>query len=268
MMLIFYLAVAACFVATQEEYCRKLGFSKPMLDALPRYQRKIGGVKEFEQFDMHHFATLTHMRWEQDIYNNLPKSEWSSRLRPGSVVLDIGANFGAFTRRVVESCPKCLVLAFEPVPEYAGLINYRYGWHPHVSVFPYALGDTLSSFDLWLSPTNLGWNTMEQSRATPEMRKTRIEVRRFDTLIRMPLDISFIKIDVEGSEWRVLRGMRQTLLTTKPSPVLLIEVAWPNMPPNWEEKMVEFNWLFEHGYKRVDFTNMTSTQDVLFEPNY
>jgi len=202
----------------------------------------------------------------KDIYNSLPATELAKHLRPGSIVLDIGANFGAFTRKTIEICPKCFVLAFEPVPQYAGLINYRYGWHPHVSVFPFAIGENAETFDLWLSPTNLGWNTMEMSRATDDMVKTSISVRSFDALIKMPLDISLIKIDVEGSEWRVLRGLKRTLGSQNPLPILLIEVAWPNQEPNWQKKLAEFEWLFSIGYRRVDFSLMSGTQDVVFVP--
>ena len=67
-----------------------------------------------------------------------------------------------------------------------------------------------------------------------------VEIRRLDDYIRTP--VRLIKIDVEGAEYDVLLGARQTLQASKPT--LLIEIQTTN-----QEKV--FSLLEGLGYSRT-----------------
>jgi len=173
---------------------------------LPRYK---GGIPEYDRFDLQSFLTPTIIAWEKHITEVVNKMDhfetWQKFIRPGSVLLDIGANFGAFAALLANACPSCGIMAFEPVPKYAGFINYKYGWHPNLAVWPYGVADQEMTAELWMSTTNLGWNTLEADKRTPEMVKTTIRAKPLDMILSgANLDISFMKIDTEGSEWRKL----------------------------------------------------------------
>lgn len=79
-------------------------------------------------------------------------------------------------------------------------------------------------------------------------------------------NIRFIKIDVEGSEYKVLRGMRQFIKNANPKPILFIEIGWGKAHPQWDEELREFDYLYEYGYRRLDLYNLKETTDQLFIP--
>ena len=118
-----------------------------------------------------------------------------------------------------------------------------------------------------MDSSNLGWNTLEDERKTEGMTSIDVPVMTLDKFFEgkyLP-NIDFIKIDVEGSEWRVLSGMHKTLERLNPKPILVIEVTWGESHPHWQEEVDQFEWLISNGYQRTNY-HVTQTQDVLFIP--
>lgn len=191
------------------------------------------------------------------------------RLPPGSVLLDVGANIGAFTDYMADACPSCSVYAFEPMEEYADFIRHNYHRHKSVHVYPIGLGDANENATLWVSDSNLGWNTLLEDQTEGDMRPVRIQIATFDHWASATgVDgFAFAKIDVEGAEYRVLRGMMRSLEKMHPKPVLFIEIGWGRRHPHWKEELEVFEWLFDHGYQRIDLTRISSTVDVLLLPD-
>lgn len=74
--------------------------------------------------------------------------------------------------------------------------------------------------------------------------------------------VDFIKIDVEGLEYKVLEGGMKLISNHKP--YILIEVGWGTRHPEWSDCEKQYNKLFDIGYKRVTFSDQT--EDILFEP--
>jgi FkbM family methyltransferase len=189
---------------------------------------------------------------------------------PGSIMLDIGANLGAFTDYMEKTCNGCVIYAFEPVKEYA---NYMLDHHKskNIHIFSYGLGDAASLVKLWMDEKNLGWNTLVNEKKDPKMYETEISIFPFDLFVEIhKVDLSklyFIKIDVEGSEYRVLKGMKKVIETMQKKPYLFIEIGWGDKHPQWGEEKAEFEWLFSHGYKRKDLTEVHGTEDHLFIPS-
>ncbi len=199
------------------------------------------------------------------------------------LILDIGANFCAYSQSILQKCKNCRVIAFEPVPPYAKICHERlapFGSRV-VSIENFAVSDQNGNMTLWISPDNLGWNTLEADQKDGTQFPVDIATRTLDSYffdVRPDVlgekgenNVVFMKIDTEGSEWRVLNGARKFLTklknAKKPLPPLLIEIAWgPKKHPHWDKEIEEFENLFEHlGYKRVDY-NVTRTDDVLFLP--
>ena len=84
---------------------------------------------------------------------------------------------------------------------------------------------------------------------------------------------TFIKIDVEGAEYLVLRGMLDSLRKWAPLPVILCEVGWGSSHPKWDEELEVFRQLKEIGYticdlngQEMDEKSITSTTDILLIP--
>lgn len=152
----------------------------------------------------------------------------SDNLKPGHIAYDVGANIGyltlAMAKRVSQKKGGC-VYAFEPSPNTFRLLATNAQLNRQWPVEPYqiALSDTngigvFSSFEYDVV-SRLGDHTSQYQDA----QKTRVRVETLDSFIAEfelpPPD--FIKIDVEGFELHVLRGMRHLLETAHPT--LIIE---------------------------------------------
>jgi FkbM family methyltransferase len=206
--------------------------------------------------------------WEQTIYavTESIANEALNYLPAGGVLVDIGANVGLFTAQVLAKRP-CTALLFEPVPEYFEYCRERFGGLSDVAVENVALSDTAGKMRLWLDSQNLGWNTMVGEKVEGEMTETVVDAITFDDYAeRVGIDrIDVIKLDVEGGEYKVLAGMHRTLARLQKKPVILCEIGWGTAHPQWKEELEQFEWLFAHGYERIDLT-MSKTTDVVFLP--
>jgi FkbM family methyltransferase len=134
---------------------------------------------------------------------------------PGSVVIDVGANIGFFTvhfaRRVG---PTGLVLAFEPGRENVELLrwNVARAQARNVRIVDAALGDHDGDGTLFLNPVHPADHRIFRGRDGRPSRP--IRVATLDSFLadsELGARVSLVKIDVQGAEMQVLRGMSRTL---------------------------------------------------------
>jgi FkbM family methyltransferase len=149
------------------------------------------------------------------------------RLKPGMTFVDVGAHVGYFAclaARLVG--PRGLVLCFEPSPRNYELLlaNVWVNGLTNVVCFPWAVADTNGFEDLYLSPDNSGDHRLFAGEGREESLKVRTVAVDTLSAVRPPVD--FVKIDVQGGEDRVVRGMRG-LLQASASATLLVEY-WPH----------------------------------------
>ncbi len=149
-------------------------------------------------------------------------------LRPGDVVIDIGASGGTHSypyARLVGA--RGHVHAFEPHPANAPELR-RLARLPQVTLHPVALSHAPGEAEL-RSPIVAG-RTLRAlaSFDRPAVAGRRayevvtVEVRRLDDVLPADVAPSWIKCDVEGHEHDVLLGARQTIARARP--VMLVEV--------------------------------------------
>lgn len=145
--------------------------------------------------------------------------------RPGTVCLDIGANIGLYTVALAERVGTGgQVLAFEPEAHNYRLLehNLRLNRLTNVTPFRSAVGARRGSVCLRNSTENFGDHRVCASgQSTGEqVAMTSID----DVLADLPArPVSVAKIDVQGFELEVLRGMRRTL-ERNPDMVIVLEV--------------------------------------------
>jgi FkbM family methyltransferase len=150
-------------------------------------------------------------------------------LKPGMIVLDIGAHHGLYTLLASKRLgPTGKVIAFEPSPrERKQLIrNLRLNFCSNVCVEPYALGKERSQTELYVvAGGEDGCNSLRPPVVDSETRPVRVDVVSLDEVVaRIGLTrADFLKLDVEGGELDVLRGA-SNVLQRSPRPVLLVEV--------------------------------------------
>jgi FkbM family methyltransferase len=147
---------------------------------------------------------------------------------PGSTVIDVGANVGIFTMTLARLVGETgTVIAVDPLPRNCARLRAHAEMNRHsgVRIVELAVGDK-SGF-VSLNPTLDPAFVSVYSDATiaPSPAIIEAQVRPLDEIWhsqgRPP--VSFMKVDVEGSELGVLDGGKELLSTLRP--VLLIEVV-------------------------------------------
>jgi FkbM family methyltransferase len=146
----------------------------------------------------------------------------------GGTVVDAGANWGYFTLIAAALCgPRGKVVALEPDPrQHASLTrNLALNDFDHVQALSAAAAATAGTVTL------IGYEDEAANRGVSRVRDTgdrpegghRYEVPALtiDTLTAASPDVDLVKIDVEGAEDLVLRGMRDGLAVRRYRAILL-----------------------------------------------
>jgi FkbM family methyltransferase len=140
-------------------------------------------------------------------------------IQPGWLVFDVGANLGNYSALFLEK--KAKIIAVEPQSYCVDFLKLRFGNNPGVKIIHCGLGakeevkelmvssaHTLSSFNKeWVDGVNKT-ERFKPSNAVWE-KKEKIAMRTLDGLIGEFGLPSYLKIDVEGYEKEVLRGLHQ-----------------------------------------------------------
>ena len=142
-------------------------------------------------------------------------------LRPGGVFLDVGANVGTMALLAARAVgPAGRVVAVEPTPRIAALLRRSMAVNDvadRVAVEECAAGDAEGEALLHLEEI-MSHNTLFPLGEEADGRGTlRVRVRPADDLVPAGTPVAVAKIDAEGAELQVWRGMRRILAE---SPVL------------------------------------------------
>ena len=172
--------------------------------------------------------------WEKPI-----TEAFVSRLKPGLTVVDIGANYGYYTLLAAShvgwdgrSMSGGHVYAFEPNPRTFEILAKNLevnGVSSIVKAFPQAALDTRKSLPLHTPEKFNGDASLlvpvgHEARNHGPQQQTQIEAVPLDEVIHERLDL--MKIDAEGSEPLVFRGMRK-LLDRSPELTIFLEFFAP-----------------------------------------
>ncbi|MBZ5568034.1 MAG: class I SAM-dependent methyltransferase [Acidobacteriia bacterium] len=184
-------------------------------------------------------------------------------LRPGMVFIDVGANIGLYTlfaATLVES--RGTVLALEPSRrEFRHLSdNLRLNAAHNVRALPLAASHLSSVTELLVAEAaHAGHNTLggfAYDNVAAEARQP-VSTTTLDSLVQEQrlARVDVIKIDVEGHEWFVLQGARDTLARFRP--VLLLEVCEPALARQGCSGEKIRALLAEQGYVLLGFDAVT-----------
>lgn len=132
------------------------------------------------------------------------------------VALDVGAHVGSWTKVMAERFGK--VMAFEPVKSTFECLERNMYPHSNALTFNAALNDKAGH-------VTIGWDKKYASQGNTGSKfvkeVTEGEILAY-SLDDLNLDIlDFLKLDVEGAEYNVLKGGERTILTTRP--VIILE---------------------------------------------
>jgi FkbM family methyltransferase len=182
-------------------------------------------------------------------------------LFPGAVVLDVGGNVGyiaAVAASHVGSDGE--VHTFEPLRECFARLRLIHLLNPDLRIFcnNFALGSDEGSLEIRFDPRGESRNaTLVPGYDVPT--RYAVPVRRLDAYIRdfvaQPERIKVIKIDVEGFEFPVLKGLSGFLSASQLRPLIVAEIKpWDTIKLG--HSMAEFaDYMQTFGYQAYDMVD-------------
>jgi FkbM family methyltransferase len=175
--------------------------------------------------------------------HDLPSNECISRLiDPGELAVDVGANIGHMTSNMaITAGPNGKVIAIEPHPSIFSELQYNIAsWKQNTHAAPVvahnlALSDYTGLAQLVVPSDfdeNRGISHLSGGDAERNLQEVYHEVRvsTLDAVLGAGLQISFLKIDVEGHELQVLRGARRLMERGSIRDILFEEKRTPPTP--------------------------------------
>jgi FkbM family methyltransferase len=176
---------------------------------------------------------LDKKKYKKEEKNNLQKrvAFYKQFLFPGDLVYDVGANIG----NRVESflVLKCNVIAVEPQQDCIDELRRKFG--NLIQIAEVGLGESESEKTMYISNANTISSLSEEwIKSVKESRfsqyewnkKVQIKLTTLDLLIKKYGSPKFCKIDVEGYELEVLKGL------TSPIPFISLEYTVPEQLSN------------------------------------
>ena len=200
--------------------------------------------------------------WQPEVWQSV-----SAGLSAGAVFLDVGAHIGYDTLRAsVRIGEGGKVIAFEPNPRTLEQLraNIAASRAANVTVEPIACTDSeqmLTLYDATLQG-NSGGSSLSRANAD----QTQTGVVPSYTVRGRPIDhvvaelglqrVDVVKVDVEGAEYLVLRGLRETLLRFHPKVVMeVVPTQLANMNATVEALVSLMTELGYGPHKEVDDTD-------------
>lgn len=174
-----------------------------------------------------------------------------SDIEPGDVIWDVGASLGIYSCFAGLSLRDGQVVSFEPHSGDASILRSNIshnGLENRTEVVEVALGETSERKYLQAEPLRTGRQLVENTERNGLTMK--VEVEPADTLVntRSIPRPTVMKIDVEGAEATVLRGMRR-ILTESPPRVLYCEVHTDKLRDFGDDVDAIHELLHQYGYE-------------------
>ncbi len=155
-------------------------------------------------------------------YDRLTEKILKNYVKPQSNCIDVGCHEGEILEIILKLAPQGQHFSFEPIPSYYNKLVKKYD--NNTTIYPYALSSTNGSSKFNVvknAPAYSGIKKRRYDIKNPDIEEINVELRRLDDLIPKDIKIDFVKIDVEGGEFDVLKGGKNLLKSSKP--VIVIE---------------------------------------------
>lgn len=170
-------------------------------------------------------------------------------IKEAKTILDIGGNIGAFALFFEKLNPSSTIYSFEPHPyTFSRLQENLQLNNSRIHACNIGLGDSRSSLKMYeIDSHNIGMNKIfKEEQDYPFVT---VEVETLDEFWGKKGSVDFIKIDVEGFEYSVLKGAE--VLLTSFFPVLVIEIDDNNLRSNGTSARELIGFLQSAGYDYI-----------------
>lgn len=161
-------------------------------------------------------------------------------IRPDGIVLDVGANIGVHTVHFAEFARLGKVICFEPARSTFAFLLQNVKHLANVIPLNVALSDSTSLQTFFVAADN-AFSGLKDTKRKAILHQESIACFKGDDILLALLAnqrIDLIKIDVEGLETQVLRGMREFIVTHRP--VIFCEIFGGQQSNPDPESTVQF----------------------------
>lgn len=181
-------------------------------------------------------------------------------------IIDVGANKGSYTDKVLSSAPDAQYYLFEPSEKNLLFLRQKYQSLDNILIFDCALSDKDCSAYLFTNEEGSGLASLTRRdlrhHGIAMNISESIQARRLDgiwnALDSQPEIIDYVKIDVEGHELAVLQGMGTLIGRTK---IVQFEFGGTHIDTKtffrdfWDffhEKDFQIHRITPHGLQRIE----------------
>lgn len=212
----------------------------------------------------HTFVDLKLDDWVQQIvyffgryeFEKHETAAWTRQAAKSSVIADIGSNFGYYSLIATDVNPQCTIHAFEPAPKtYQSLVkNIHLNNYKNIRAHNIGLSDTNGVLPLYLaSDTNTGMTSLSRP-SDYSGSSVNVDVKVFDEFAEQNhiTSLDLVKIDVEGNEFNVLKGMERSIAAFRP--VFFIEILQNNLETFKASRDDIFNFFKARNYKCIEYS--------------
>lgn len=181
----------------------------------------------------------------------------AERMKENGVFYDIGANIGTHSIFIGKAFHKVEVIAFEAEKKnYTHLLkNIRFNHCSNIDCYNIAAGDKQSQEELFLyrKVAGEGGNSLVELPGKTTQTVMQWDLDSFVGINEIsPPDL--IKIDVEGYEMHVIKGMKEIISTY--SPEILIEIHPKYLIEQFNNERVVHEYMESLGYEVIEIPNL------------
>jgi FkbM family methyltransferase len=202
--------------------------------------------------------------YERGMYEMGTMNFIQENLSAGGTFIDAGANIGVMSLAAAKTVgTQGRVLSFEPHPETRTILekNIALNGFSQIEIQPLGLGSGRSTGTLFSEEKNRGGASLIDYEENDE-HGAEIQIASLDSLVEgLNLDkLDLIKIDIEGWEFEMLKGAKETL--NKLRPALIVEIdLHRKLEGGTVAEMVDF--LVELGYEVYRFPENKNHPGIL-----
>lgn len=193
---------------------------------------------------------------------------WKHYVQDSRVIIDVGANFGFYSLLSADINPNAKIYAFEPSPYILQSLkrNIELNHYQNICIHPVGVSDKSGKFKLYVSDVNNTGMSSLVDRGDYSKYTVDVDVVSLDEFVvaNSLSAIDLIKIDVEGNEFNVIKGMEEIIKIHQP--VIFIELLNDTLKNFGHHVNDVFQFLSGMGYGCYEF-DKHGKAIVVHEPN-
>ncbi len=194
----------------------------------------------------------------------------------GAIVIDGGANVGGYTKAIYAQNPEAIIYSFEPVATTFKTLSENIAHCKTATALQKGLYSETKQQEIHLFPSSThsslydikGWKHQSKETTTISLTTGDAFMKEYNLT-----HIDLLKIDVEGAEYEVLLGIKESLLAGN---IRAIQFEYGYINITTKKLLVDYHEFFESvGYqlgkiypKTVEFKKYSHKQEDFLGPNF